>query len=246
MKRVCALAMVLCASQVMAFTFSEDFNSYAPGTTAWGSGGVWTEPTNDLKLDAYAVSGLAPRVGNHTGTRSADADLGQTLQGPATLAASFYWDHVVARNDGFFVVLADSPATAAMVPDTGSLASPINAIAIGHAMTGSKNYGFFDGQNWYVLGAFSETSGTNHSERLQVTLDGAGNYTWELIAGEPYTSYSAALAVSNFTFNTLSVQSRGGSSGYFSGIDDINLEAVPEPATLALLSVAGLFLRRRR
>lgn len=245
MKKICAVMVILCASQAMALTFSEDFNSYAAGTPSWGSGGVWDEPTNNLNLDGYAVSGLAPRVGN-TDNRSADAQLGETLQSPLTLAASFYWDHVLARNDGFFVVLADSPATAAMVPDNGSLGSPINAIAIGHAKTGNKNYGFFDGQTWYVLGAFSEASGTNHSERLQVTVDAAGNYLWELISGEAYTSTAASLAVSNFTFNTVSVQSRGGSSGYFSGIDDINLEAVPEPATLALFGLAGLLLRRRR
>ena len=246
MKKMLVFTVLVCVSQASALNFSENFDSYAGGTLSWGSGGVWNEPTNNIALDTYAVSGLAPRVGN-TANRSADAELGVTLQGPLTLEASFKWDHVIARADGFFVVLADSPATAALVPDTGALATPINAIAIGHAKTGNKNYGFFDGLTWRVLGAFSEASGTNHYERLQVIVGANGAYQWQLTEGEASNYlYQSTLAVSNFSFNTLSIQSRGGNSGYFSGIDDISLTDVPEPTSLALLGLGALTFRRRK
>ena len=120
--------------------------------------------------------------------------------GPLTLSIEVYWDHVLARTDGFFVVLSDSPATAALVPETGALGAPINAIAIGHAATGNKNYSFFDGQTWFVFGAYTETSGTNHWEELTLNVDASGNWTAAITLGEPAQSGNGTLAVANFSF----------------------------------------------
>ena len=147
------------ASSATALTFTEDFNSYAGGTTSWGSGGVWNEPVNGLKLDAFTFDGtLGPRTGNSS-NRDAHAELvnsvlnaGEWGEGPITFDHNQMWDHANAKVDGMFVVLSDSPATAALVPQSGSLGSPINAIAIGHAATGGKNFSFFDGQTWTIFG----------------------------------------------------------------------------------------------
>lgn len=255
---VCVLAVLAITSAAMAETFTENFNSYTAGTTSWGSGGVWNEPVSGLKLDAYTADGtLGPRTGN-TGSRSAHAELENSLLNPGEygvgridFSALFYWDHARNKNDGFFVVLSDDPAAALLVPtDNSSTASPINAIAWGHSNTDKKNYSFFDGQSWTVIGF--------------TTQPGGGTNDWEVVSGyiEADESWSASsdgggsgagtLAVSNFSFDTVSVISQGDSSGYYSGIDNISVSfvSVPEPSTLVLLALGLPLLvmryRRRR
>ena len=239
------------ASSATALTFTEDFNSYAGGTTSWGSGGVWNEPVNGLKLDAFTFDGtLGPRTGNSS-NRDAHAELvnsvlntGEWGEGPIDFDHNQMWDHAGAKADGMFVVLSDSPATAALVPQSGSLGSPINAIAIGHAATGSKNFSFFDGQTWTIFGFNSAGGGTDAKIALSSTITAAG--AWSASASGPHGSGNSAgtLAVSNFKFDTVSVMSYGNGSGQFSGIDDISVTAttVPEPASLGLLAVVGLAL----
>jgi hypothetical protein len=252
--------MLAITSSAMAatVTFTEDFNSpYVGGTTSWGSGGVWNEPTNGLKLDAYTPDGsLGPRTGGgSTGMEYAHAELAETGVGPMTFSAEFYWDHAKCKEDGFFVVLSDDPATAEQVPASGSLGSPINAIAWGHAATDAKNYMFFDGQSWTLAGYTGQPGGgTNAWEAVSGTVDEAGNWNLEVSATSGGGSGSGAgtLAISDFSFDTVSAVSyEVPANGYFSGIDDIQVNAalIPEPGTLVLLGLGVpmlLLLRRRR
>jgi len=244
MKTAMVLGVLLCASQAMAVSFTEDFNTYVAGSLTWGSGGKWNEPTNQLKLDYYTLDHTkGPRTGN-SGYRSADAVLSETGLAPLTFSADFYWYRAGCKADSFFIVLSDDPATAAQVPlGTGSLPAPINAIAWGHNATGSKNYSFFDGQKWTVVGFNNSTSSTPAGEVVSGSIDAAGNWTASSSGGG---SGGGTLAVSGFAFDTISIISNGNNSGYYSGIDNINITAVPEPATMGLMVLVGLLLARRR
>jgi len=229
---VCCTILAAFASSAADLTFTEDFNSYTAGSTSWGSGGVWNEPTDNLKLDAFTLDGtLGPRTGG-TALRSAHAVLSPTGVGPLSFSADFFWSDANCRNDAFFVVLSDDPATALSVPtDLSSTVAPINAIAWGHTASGSTDYRFFDGQSWVLVG---NTAG---DWVMHGTVDAAGNWSAEVV--DPSSVVSGVLATSNFSFDTVSVISLG-NSGFYSGIDNIDLVAtVPEPHS-ALMVVLGL------
>jgi hypothetical protein len=185
-----------------------------------------------------------PRTGNFN-NRDAHAELGETGILPLTFSADFFWTHGQCRADAFFVVLSDDPATSLQVPTDGSsTASPINAIAWGHAATGNKDYSFFDGQNWTLVGYSDAASETDGEEVMHGTVDAAGNWWGEVI--DPTSENDGLLAVSDFSFDTVSIISVGNDSGHYSGLDNIEVEAAPEPASLSLLALGGLVVARRR
>jgi len=235
MNKICT-SLVYCTilaaftSSAVGLTFTEDFNSYPAGSTTWG--GLWNDPTDALKLDSYTMDGtLGPRTGG-TALRSAHAVLGQTGVAPLSFSADFFWSSANCKNDAFFVVLSDDPATALSVPtNLSSTAAPINAIAWGHTASGSSDYRFFDGQSWALVG------NSDGSEVMHGTVDAAGNWSAEVV--DPSSAVSGLLAAINFSFDTVSVISEG-SSGDYSGIDNIYVvAAVPEPHS-ALIVALGL------
>ncbi len=243
-KALVILTVMLCASPAMALTFTEDFNSYPAGSTTWG--GLWVSPTNNLKLDSYTLDGsLGPRTG-HSSLRSANALLTEVGMPAISFSASFHWRSELCKNDTFMIVMSDDPATAALVPkDNSSLGSPINAIAWGHNNTGQINYSFFDGQSWTAIGLHNGQYAAKTGDIVSGTVDAAGN--WSASSSGGGSAGSGSLAVSGFTFDTVSIISNGTSSQY-SGIDDLNISAVtfPEPMTVALLGVGALLVLRRR
>ncbi len=241
------LCVAMCASQALAWGFTEDFNSYPNGTNTWGSGGKWTEPTANLRIDAYtADNSKGPRCGN-TSARYATAPL-PSYSGAFNFSSDSFWSNDGCSVDAVFIVLSDSAATAQLVPKTATaLGSPINAIAWGH-VPGSANqndYGFFNGQTWSVIGQNPATFNTKGRIKVTGSLDGAGNWSAamsDFTTAAALGSNNGALAA-NFSIGALTIISQGNASQVYSGVDNINI--TPEPAMACLLGLGFLFLRRR-
>jgi len=256
------LVVLVCASQAIAMSFTEDFNSYTAGSQNWGATSHWTTltggTTNPFKLDHYTKdASLGPRCGTNS-TKKAYLDLaangnlaaGQSAMPAMDFSASFHFSNAANNADAFFVVLADSATTASTVPASGSLGSPINAIAWGHSATGQSNFSFFNGQTWTVVGPIYDPIDPNggRGDFVQGTIDATGN--WSVRSYNPVTGPSGAfvtgaLAMSSFTFTTAAIVNVSVGS-YYAGIDDIVVNAAPEPASLVLLALGGGLLLRRR
>ena len=95
----------------------------------------------------------------------------------------------------------------------------------------------YDGQWHHIVTAFDEVAGTQNYTIDGITISGANAGTLNQSAGDLYVgAYSG-------------VGTYGGNYSWHGYIDDLKIydvaTIVPEPATLALIGLGGLLLRRK-
>jgi hypothetical protein len=252
---ICASLFLLVAASLTpvhaTILVNENFDSYANTaamTAVWGGGGLGTldttlsySPSNSALHPGGTVNTYLPGFGG--ATPSATQDL--------VLSAKIY-DDAVAGNDRISVGLRTGAAplfemgryNAFNTPATGVHVYGIRGLSLGNGITSPAWTAFTNAgapisstKGWHTyVATFSITDG------LSVTLDLGSDGT---IDSTLHFAGNGTSAFGNFTDLRFGGPSNNSSTGGGANFDDIRLELaniVPEPASLALVSLMGIGL----
>ena len=264
---MCMAGLLLSASTAVAYTFTEDFESYV--TTGHPDG--YMEPV------WYESAGYANKLlpvttsANHTpgGSKSllVNNSYGATKRAEQHLFAPYtieptdadpinmdYWAMAPGtsrkRNDFVVALSMGEPGTDFTIPaiDDPPLDEAIPMIAFSHPFgpgTGNVRFSRFDGKQWYndIAGFSAGSTWYNFILRVQ-----ANTYSLERVGGPDDYLYTGLPLAYTGGFDRVFVSYEGRSpSGYTGHVDDITVTSrLPEPATLSFLALGGLMLLRRR
>lgn len=264
MKKVLlVLGVLACASPATALVFTEDFESYiTSGHTAGYMNPTWTEPTGygllpvTTTINHTSGGSKSMLVNNNygTGKRGEQHLFGQTLVGTDANPLSLdYWITAGAgthRNKGDVIVMLSmgevgTNFTLPAVADP-ALVTPIPVIAYTKPYSGNVALHFFDGLDWIQLTPSIDSAPNwyqiNIDVRTSVVDLGTSAYP------NYYTGANARPRAYLGGFDRISIlyEGRQAAGAYWYSVDDINVNGVPEPATVALLGLGFLFMHRRK
>ncbi len=260
---VCSMSSVVMAA-VQQQIFSDDFESYADDA-ALDAAGAWGDP-NAAVLANIAASTLIPSPSGNPGQALFHGG-GVTVNHiiPTTpvitdanpLVFEYdYWDYQTGASDRMGMGVRNTTSTSAggffELSEYNSMDPDINTAG----STSVQGYGFrtvFVGgpgelQGWVAvtqtktLGAWHHFKGIIGATYFQMSIDRNDDGSVDHVFKVPLTSGTGK------TYNILRLGGAGGvSSTAGAGFDNVNAYiATPEPATLAVLALGSLFLRRRR
>ncbi|MBI4578899.1 MAG: PEP-CTERM sorting domain-containing protein [Planctomycetes bacterium] len=258
MKKVfLVLGVLVCTSSAMALVFTEDFESYA---TSGAPNPTWTEPPSYGILPVTTTANHTPAgsksllVNNNygTGKRGEQHTFGMTLVGTDTDPVSLdYWirakDGASRRRGDVIVMLSmgevGTDFTLPAVTDA-PLATAIPVLAYAKPFSDNVSLYVFDGKQWTrgtpsldsTSGAWENVDMDVKSTTMSLSTSTYGNY---------YPSW-ARQYLGGFDRVSVLYEGRSPAGAYVYSVDDITVSGIPEPATLVLLGLSGLFLRRRR
>lgn len=250
---LCLVLAIAIVSQVKA-DFSEDFESYADGTqldapTPWIAPATWIYPTNPPEYQAWPMetiqlNGYGDSMGAHpnganwydsrrdAGQTSATADLVLSakarLSGTTNGLARLTWGFV--GEDGTQIIYEYDAGGGSATQ--GALNCPIaNAgIPVWTAV-------LLDRGVWYdIKSTIDQVAGTLTTE--------VGPVGGALAVVDGPKALPAGFVVDTIKIGGIWAWDEG--DYVTSALDDVVFTTVPEPATMVLLSLGGLLLRRRR
>jgi hypothetical protein len=262
-KSLIMLALLAIAVPAMAtpISYSENWDSYTAGSDArfdspYADAANWPTVTGytDRQPVMTTAALSAPNSLMIDNGSSFAANMGIThflggeYQATAANPIVVQWDMNMTNTTqrktlDFYMELALDDVTA------GTLAAPESHNAIGVAQsktvrggTGSSKGQYFDGYTWRETGAPTAGAGIWKHVTLTVT-DTTVTVTW----GDGGTYGTARAYMGNF--NQFNIRHPNSGSTGQTNLDNLTItggELVPEPATVALLSLGLLFVRRRR
>lgn len=255
MNKVMVLVVLFAASQAMALTFSEDFESYSVGST-------WTVPTGYTAMAGNGSQNHTPSgstsllTQNNYGTTKYGVQhlFGETLTGTDANPLSLdYWLTAGSgthrrRGDTIVMLSMGEIGTDFTLPAIAdpALGSAIPVIAYAKPFSDNVSLHFFDGVDWTQLTPSIDSAPLWN----QINID-VGTSTVELgtsVYPNYYTGVNARPRAYLGGFDRISVvyEGRAPSGTYQYWVDDIEVTGVPEPATLVFLALGTLLMRRRR
>lgn len=254
------VAMLVVPAMGVGITFSENYDSYISGSAP---GGPWQVLSSSpfvgslVATSSYVVSGKSYLVGNSgyaevdKGNYAMLVGAGEELQYSAVAPLTLQYDAkaATAKQADFYVELSKGDVHAPRMQDLGvgvpnpGGVLPVVAYCKPVAATAGKALYFFDGLQWLSAGSLDTNAVT---ETIMMTLDGSGADFSS--TGQAYTDITL-----NYTggFDRVNTYTRDHTWTTAAVIDNLSvtggdLVPVPEPTTLILLGLGGLFIRRRR
>jgi hypothetical protein len=249
MKKLGVLAVLLgIPATAMGFSFTEDFESYAlsgPPNPTWyePAGYAYLPVTSNANHTTGGDRSLLANNNYGTRKRGQTHEFGEVLtpsdDQPTILDYWIYAGHIPARRRGDVIVELSMGDVHA--PEFGVvLPFPIPVIAYCKPYNDSTAVSYFNGKQWLNAG-YIDDGAVWYNVNLTVK-----NSVVDLSLGS-YGPYMGQAREYKGGFDRVSILYEGHTpDGHWYSVDDLTVTDVPEPATLALLSMGALFWRRCR